>query len=34
MIDRLRYFETDKLTWLSRALSLTGLCIASYLADG
>lgn len=26
------YLRTDKLTWLSRALSLTGLAIATYLA--
>lgn len=30
--SRLEALRTDRLTWLSRALSLTGLLIASYLA--
>lgn len=32
MTHRLEYLRTDKLTWLSRGLSLCGLCLSSYLA--
>ena len=32
-MDRLHALRTDKLTWFSRALSLTGLAISTYLAN-